>query len=133
MNYTPKNLQYSNYSNTTVDMEILHPTYGWIPFTASADDPESHGRELYSKAIAGDFGTIAPYAGLNEIEIDAMYIRSQRDQLLSEVDIVVSNPLRWNDMTKLDQQLWSEYRQLLLDVPQQEGFPSNVIWPIKPT
>lgn len=114
-------------------MEILHPTYGWIPFTASADDPESHGRELYSKAIAGEFGTIAPYTGLSKIEIDAMYIRRQRDQLLSEVDIIVSNPLRWNDMTKLDQQLWSEYRQLLLDVPQQEGFPSNVIWPIKPS
>jgi hypothetical protein len=34
----------------SIDCEILHPTYGWIPFTASPDDVEQHGREIYDAA-----------------------------------------------------------------------------------
>jgi hypothetical protein len=30
-----------------IDCEIEHPTYGWIPFTASPDDVEEHGREIF--------------------------------------------------------------------------------------
>lgn len=54
-----RNLKY-NY-NGLVDMEIEHPVYGWIPFTASPDDTEEHGRELYAQAIAGTLGQIAAY------------------------------------------------------------------------
>ena len=43
----------------TIDLEIDHPVYGWIPFTASPDDAE--GAELYAQAVDGDFGVIAPY------------------------------------------------------------------------
>lgn len=45
----------------TIDLEIDHPVYGWIPFTASPDDTEPLGKELYAKAIAGDYGDIQPY------------------------------------------------------------------------
>ena len=43
--------------NGTIDMEIKHPVYGLIPFTASPDDPEEHGRLLFADAQA----TAAPY------------------------------------------------------------------------
>jgi hypothetical protein len=33
----------------TIDVEINHPIYGWIPFTASPEDPEAHGRELFAE------------------------------------------------------------------------------------
>lgn len=32
-----------------------------LPFTASPDDPMPYGVELYNNALAGDYGTIAPY------------------------------------------------------------------------
>jgi len=35
-------------TNGTIDCEIEHPDYGWIPFTASPDDSEQHGRDLYA-------------------------------------------------------------------------------------
>lgn len=54
-----KNLSYNSVG--TVDLEIEHPEYGWIPFTASPDDSEDNGRNIYAKAIAGDFGAISPY------------------------------------------------------------------------
>ena len=41
----------------TIDMDIDHPSYGVIPFTASPDDPEEHGRLLFADAQA----TAAPY------------------------------------------------------------------------
>lgn len=58
--------------------------------------------------------------------------RYKRDNLLSELDPIVSNPLRWNSFTPDQQQALADYRQALLDVPQQEGFPENIEWPIKP-
>lgn len=54
-----RNLKYN--SQNTVDCEIEHPIYGWIPFTASPDDPEEHGRQIYQEAITGQHGEISPY------------------------------------------------------------------------
>jgi hypothetical protein len=52
-----KNLKYN--MSGTIDMEIEHPVHGWIPFTASPDDCEKIGRELYALAIAGELGAIS--------------------------------------------------------------------------
>lgn len=32
-----------------------------VPFSARPDDPEPHGRDLYARLIAGEFGPIAPF------------------------------------------------------------------------
>jgi hypothetical protein len=61
----------------------------------------------------------------------AATIRKKRNQILeTEVDPLVTNPLRWNSLS--NQQQWISYRQALLDIPQQTGFPDNVTWPTKP-
>ena len=66
-------------------------------------------------------------------EFDAMFIRSQRDyKLKTEVDSIVSNSLRWAEMTSEKQAEWAAYRTALLNLPEQEGFPLNVTWPTKP-
>lgn len=44
----------------TVDCEINHPVFGWIPFTASPNDPEEHGRAIYQEVISGNAGSIEP-------------------------------------------------------------------------
>ena len=60
-------------------------------------------------------------------------IRDTRDLILSvDVDPVASNILRWRELTIEQQQAWADYRQALLDVPQQAGFPDNITWPTKP-
>lgn len=60
-------------------------------------------------------------------------VRQARDNLLSAVvDPMASNILRWNAMTVETQQLWAAYRQALLDIPDQAGFPTDVTWPTKP-
>ena len=60
--------------------------------------------------------------------------REIRDKILvEEVDPIVSNTLRWNDMTDAKRTEWTNYRQALLDVPAQDGYPDNITWPTKPT
>lgn len=58
--------------------------------------------------------------------------RWRRDGLLYELDAIVTNPLRWGDLKESEQQALAAYRQALLDVPQQAGFPEDVDWPAKP-
>lgn len=61
-------------------------------------------------------------------------VRADRDSILvTVIDPLVSNPLRWADLTADKQAEWSQYRTDLLDVPQQEGFPSAVTWPTEPS
>jgi hypothetical protein len=44
-----------------IDCEVEHPQFGWIPFTASADDVEQHGRDAYAAALAlGPEAYVAP-------------------------------------------------------------------------
>lgn len=63
-------------------------------------------------------------------EIKVKSIRFKRDALLhSVVDPIVSNHMRWNDLSAEDQEKIRVYRRALLDVPQQEGYPDSVIWP----
>ena len=63
-------------------------------------------------------------------EIKTKAIRRERDALLSSVvDPIVTNPLRWEELSAEDQEKIRVYRRALLDVPQQEGYPDNVIWP----
>ena len=63
----------------------------------------------------------------------ASEVRGERDGILSVVvDPLVSNPLRWSEMTPETQAAWAQYRQDLLNVPQQEGFPHSIVWPTQP-
>lgn len=118
----------------SIDCEINHPEYGWIPYTLATHDTDTTVDNEAVKAILGS--NIAAYVPPTQEELDAQAaasVRYQRDMLLqNEVDPIVSNPLRWADMTTEEQNAWSQYRTDLLNVPQQAGFPHNVTWPTKP-
>ena len=66
------------------------------------------------------------------VELGSEDVRFERNQLLKEMDELVSNPLRWASLSSEKQAEWSQYREDLLNVPQQSGFPLNVTWPVKP-
>lgn len=60
-------------------------------------------------------------------------IKEQRDLILQTVvDPIVSNALRWEEMSEQEQNKWRLYRRALLDITSQEGCPTNVIWPEQP-
>ena len=70
-------------------------------------------------------------------ELDALKARDIRDlrnyYLDTNVDRVVSNPLRWASMSAEQQEVYTTYRQALLDISTQVGFPTSVVWPTPPT
>jgi hypothetical protein len=58
-------------------------------------------------------------------------VRQNRNNLLSQIDRV--NPVWYQTLIVAQQTELIAYRQALLDVPQQAGFPVTVAWPTKPT
>jgi hypothetical protein len=68
-------------------------------------------------------------------EEQAQEVRAKRDRLIAQEDwryARYNSEIRLgldpsDDITELD-----SYIQALRDIPQQEGFPNNVIWPTKP-
>jgi len=55
--------QWANAEHTAVNLTITTDTLGDLPFTASPDDTEAHGQQLYTDAVAGTFGIIAEFVG----------------------------------------------------------------------
>jgi hypothetical protein len=119
--------------NLRMDVEINHPDYGWIPYTVDPADTDTTINNAAVMALIGaDF---AAYVPPTQAELDAALaasVRAERDALLLEVDAVAGNALRWAALDADTQTEWAAYRQALLDVPQQAGFPNTVTWPTKP-
>tara|TARA_R110002126_G_scaffold286351_1_gene437999 strand:- start:621 stop:1031 length:411 start_codon:yes stop_codon:yes gene_type:complete len=131
MNYTNvTNPKWTSAEHTTIDCEVTFDEIGTVPFTATPNDTEEHGRDIYVKAIAGEFGVIAEWTPPTTEQL-ASNARGQRDALLAELDSIVGNPLRWASFSSEQQTSWANYRQALLDVPQQAGFPNTINWPTK--
>jgi len=85
------------------------------PFTYSADED----------AVYGTWQQTDVLDRINEAK--AKGIREQRDALLDESDFAV---LADSPVSNVED--WKTYRQALRDVPQQEGFPQEVVWPNPP-
>jgi hypothetical protein len=61
-------------------------------------------------------------------ELEAQ-IRQRRNAGLQQSDWTQVNDV---NLTTVEIDAWKAYRQALRDLPAQEGFPSNVIWPLPP-
>lgn len=58
-----RNPRWANAEQTTIDCEITTSQFGdeILPFTASANDVEAHGRGIFADIVAGKYGPIAAY------------------------------------------------------------------------
>lgn len=81
-----KNPKFANAAGTLVNLILEHPVHGAIPFTASPDDGEAHGRELFARAIAGEFGQIAAYDGPSAAQLSAAARRAEIVARLAAID-----------------------------------------------
>jgi hypothetical protein len=123
-----------NAANTVIDVEINHPQYGWIPYLLTDYDTDT---TIDNDAVMALIGSnFAAYVPPTQAELDAAAaagVRAERDnRLVAEVDPIVSNALRWADMTVEKQAEWAAYRTALLDITDQAGFPTDITWPTKP-
>ena len=123
-------------ANGWIDCEIEHETLGWIPFTC---DPNDTGAQFDVAALHAEMDAdpaTAAYVPPTQAEFDATAataVRQQRDIILAtQVDPVVTNPLRWADLSEEEQAAWAAYRRALLDITTQAGFPHDIVWPVAP-
>lgn len=65
-----------------------------------------------------------------DITRTAQMQRRRRDALLADLDRV--NPVWFSTLDELQRTELQQYRQALLSVPQQTGFPTHLEWPTKP-
>jgi hypothetical protein len=129
------NYRYPIYTkNGWIDCEIEHPDYGWIPFTC---DPNDTGALFNTAALFAEMQPhAAPYVppppppAPTPEELEAQ-VRTKRNRLLVESDWTQLADAR-AAMGEIKAIEWDAYRQALRDVPEQEGFPENVVWPTKP-
>lgn len=78
----------------------------------------------------------------NDEDAAAQAVRTIRNRLLSETDAQVALDridVDTDSATKFINSIknvlngeWAVYRQQLRDIPQQEGFPFNVVFPVSP-
>jgi len=120
--------------NLRMDVEINHPKFGWIPYTLDPADTDTTIDNTAVMALIG--ANFTAYVPPTQAELDAeaaIQVRSERNFILeTEVDTIVSNNLRWAEMTPEKQSEWSAYRTALLDITDQAGFPHDITWPTKP-
>lgn len=64
-----------------------------------------------------------------EKEVLSLDVRLERNKLLSDTDHLIQSDYPISDEKKQEIKV---YRQALRDIPQQDGFPDNVVWPDKP-
>jgi hypothetical protein len=141
MNYTTYNLTTGQiYNNLTVTDESMLKDYtnvGIISGHYNADEykiingqtirlADNPSNEI--KQYNYDYSTMA---WVLDQQTTNFLLRDYRNKLLIQIDRI--NPVWYASLTAEQQQALVAYRQQLLDVPQQSGFPTDIEWPAKPT
>jgi hypothetical protein len=141
MTYTYKEAIYIDDTNNRIDCWLNLPEYeGWTPYTLDVNDADMTIDNTVLLAQMQEANDIAPYVAptpptQDELDaISATAIRSERRGLLSGlVDPVISNPMRWDGLTSTEQNEVTAYRTALLNITDQDTFPTSVTWPSIPS
>lgn len=144
--------RWNNAEHTSLNLQVTFAetveTHGEMPFTATPDDCEGYGRELFARAVALEFGPVlAP-----EPEVLAAAALRTRSRLNAEATTTIArlqvaletlqDAVRLNLATApevaalplkqaaLD--AWCAYRVYLSRIESQAGFPAVIDWPTVP-
>ena len=101
---------------------------GWVLAVDYHDSNEKYKTLKIGDYYSNGFFTPAP----RNLDHEWSVVRSKRDQLLQQSDILVA-PDRWASYTTEKQLLLANYRQTLRDIPQNFSDPATVVWPTIPT
>lgn len=74
----------------TIDCEIKHSEYGWIPFTAMSTDTAGRGSEVWTKIMNGSAGPIQPYVE-PPTPIDNRTFTQRVNDKLKDIDFIAKN------------------------------------------
>lgn len=128
---------WANSEKTAVSLmaRFSHLSDSEVPFTASSDDPAEHGRELYVRAVFGDFGAIGEFVAEPVCEADLL---AELDGRLKQAALTMA-PLEdaeklgvINESERTLLVAWRQYRVALHRLPDSDSWPEQVTWPLPP-
>jgi hypothetical protein len=138
-----RDVTYAHPSNTaanglvcTIDLQLQNQgVEEGVKYVCHADDNVETGKYVWETCSKVDPSLISPWLPPPEITVEqkAEFSRRVRDVLLSEIDQIATNPMRWSELSPSDQNAVSQYRNDLRNVPQQATFPRSINWPQVPT
>lgn len=118
----------------TLDVRFSHlPSE--VPFTACRNDCEEHGRELYSRAMFGEFGPIEVITPPPPTEAQQQDILADKLQQAARAMAPLEDAEKLEILTETEaDQLakWRRYRVKLYRLPQSKGWPIVKEWPESP-
>jgi hypothetical protein len=118
----------------TLDVLFSHLSKS-MPFTARKDDTEEHGRELYSRAVFGEFGPIEvitpppPTEAEQQARLNAL-LKQAATTMAPLEDAEALGIISDTECELLT--AWRRYRVALYRLPQSDGWPAVVSWPEAP-
>jgi hypothetical protein len=82
----------------TYNCEVYHLSAGWIEFTATPNDTEQHGRDIFALIDSGKAGEIAPYVAPDPSET----FEAKKQRRLYETESFANQPLKYNALTQTE-------------------------------
>lgn len=123
-------------------------TLGEVPFTASPDDCEAYGRELFARAESLEFGevlepsdaelartaalTLARLSGEATAAIGALQPALATLQDAVRLSMATEAEAAALPLKQAEYDAWCAYRVRLSRVPEQAGYPASIDWPAVP-
>ncbi|OKP66778.1 hypothetical protein BTE77_31380 [Ensifer adhaerens] len=91
-----RNAFFSRPNEAAIDMEVNHPEFGWMPFTATAHSPDDYNRELFAAAKAGTVSPYVPPAPPTAEELAAARLAAIKDECRRRIYAVASAETQMN-------------------------------------
>ena len=144
--------RWADLAHTSITLMVLFEetkdTYGEMPFSASPDDSEPHGVELYARAMAGEFGEVLEPT-LEMVQAQVMCQRgvlsssatAKINELAASLDTLedaVRLKLATDDQVaalpavSAELDAWRLYRVRLAQLDGVQGYPMSFDWPQSP-
>jgi hypothetical protein len=127
--YTMRDLRRDNpntsFPSTISDEELENFNVFRVTVTPTPEnDPKTHRLEHSCELVDGAWTQVWTKHQI-ELSFAEKNIRNHRNELLEKSD--------WTQLADSSvSAVWTDYRQELRDVPQQEGFPYEIVWPEEP-
>lgn len=128
--------------NINEEQGFWHPDHGYWQCLAKVTQEEFNSFPSGTKQVPIKPGFGYNYNGthweppseefLKETAIKNIY-NIRKKLLKSVVDPWITNTLRFQGLSTEEQNQMTEYRQALLDITKQPGYPLNITWPNPPS
>lgn len=144
--------QWNNAEHTSLNLRVTFAetaeTLGEMLFTATPDDCEGYGRDLFARALALEFGPVLEPAGevleretartLFRLQAQASAVIAAQLVTLATLQDAVRLSLATEaeagalPLKQAELDAWCTYRVFLSRIDTQPGYPAVVEWPLAP-